>query len=386
VAQGGRADAQAGGRGGDSGGGHGGLEPAQPTPACRAVRDRAADVAEALVAGFGGAAGAGDILLGQRAGVGRFGAELAGHGDAVLERDPGEEPALGSVRGIVSNSGNLTATTSYDAWGNPQSPGGLAAYTPFGYAGGYTDPTGLVYLIHRYYDPATGQFLSVGPDVSQTGEPYAYGGGDPVINADPMGLWITPVPCADCAWDDEFEFRDTVGALLAAMAIVQGGVTVSKEVPMDTPLSDQLRIVDLYWDNLRADYGWMNEFKIGRVYWTGNVPKEARNDKEMLRVGFALGAGMNNRGEYYPVSDAIWWFGANRWGQINQSGQLIGYLLAANINVVEVVPVPGAPRWPRKQSKQVENEEREEIESGDEGEAQAGLYEMFGDPLVCVQP
>jgi RHS repeat-associated protein len=65
--------------------------------------------------------------------------------------------------------------------------GGLTATTPFGYAGGYTDPDELIYLLDRYYDPQTGQFLSVDPDLAQTQEPYAYGGGDPVINSDPTG-------------------------------------------------------------------------------------------------------------------------------------------------------------------------------------------------------
>jgi uncharacterized protein RhaS with RHS repeats len=67
------------------------------------------------------------------------------------------EDSLGSVRGIVSSSGSLTATTSYDAWGNPETSGGLTGSTPFGYAGGYTDPTGLIYLINRYYDPVPGR-------------------------------------------------------------------------------------------------------------------------------------------------------------------------------------------------------------------------------------
>ncbi len=48
--------------------------------------------------------------------------------------------SLGSVRGIVSATGALTGTTSYDAWGNPLTAGGLTAATPFGFAGGYTDP------------------------------------------------------------------------------------------------------------------------------------------------------------------------------------------------------------------------------------------------------
>ena len=98
--------------------------------------------------------------------------------------------SLGSVRGVVSTTGALTATTSYDAWGNPETTGGLTASTPFGYAGAYTDPTGLVYLINRYYDPATGQFISVDPAITQTLQPYEYAGGNPVSNSDLNGLWI----------------------------------------------------------------------------------------------------------------------------------------------------------------------------------------------------
>jgi RHS repeat-associated protein/uncharacterized repeat protein (TIGR02059 family) len=94
---------------------------------------------------------------------------------------------LGSVRGTINASGSLTNSTSYDAWGNPQTSGGLTN-TPFGYAGNYTDPTGLTYNIRRYYDPQTGQFISVDPAVDQTEAPYAYVDGDPVNGTDPLGL------------------------------------------------------------------------------------------------------------------------------------------------------------------------------------------------------
>ena len=100
--------------------------------------------------------------------------------------------ALGSVRGTVSAAGALTGTASYDAWGNPATAGGLTASTPFGYAGGYTDPDGLSYLLNRYYDPAAGAFISVDPAISQTYEPYAYAGDNPVSRTDPTGLaWWT---------------------------------------------------------------------------------------------------------------------------------------------------------------------------------------------------
>jgi RHS repeat-associated protein len=94
---------------------------------------------------------------------------------------------IGSIRGTVNSSGNLTGTTSYDAWGNPETTGGLTAATPFGYAGGYTDPTGLIYLLARYYQPTTGQFISVDPELSATGQPYSYGNADPVDTTDPSG-------------------------------------------------------------------------------------------------------------------------------------------------------------------------------------------------------
>lgn len=95
---------------------------------------------------------------------------------------------LGSVRGAVSSTGALTTTTAYDAWGNPETAGGLTATTPFGFAGGYTDGTNLIYFINRYYNPATGQFISIDPAVSQTLEAYGYADGDPVSVTDPTGL------------------------------------------------------------------------------------------------------------------------------------------------------------------------------------------------------
>ncbi len=164
---------------------------------------------------------------------------------------------LGSVRGTVSSSGTLTGTTSYDAWGNPLIAGGLTATTPFGWAGGYTDPDGLIYLINRYYNPQLGQFTSVDPDLAQTLAPYAYGSGNPVLLTDPTGMsnkgwWdycdddpIGDSPTLELYFDysadltnkmealrvdvDQGKIRATTGAfinaLVDAMAIYVGGKT-----------------------------------------------------------------------------------------------------------------------------------------------------------------
>jgi RHS repeat-associated protein len=76
--------------------------------------------------------------------------------------------ALGSVRAVLNSSGSVLGTASYDSYGTPSGTG-VSSNTFFGFAGGYTDSTGLVYLLNRYYNPATGQFLSVDPLVNETG-------------------------------------------------------------------------------------------------------------------------------------------------------------------------------------------------------------------------
>lgn len=38
-----------------------------------------------------------------------------------------------------------------------RSAGGVTSATPFGFAGDYTNPSGLIYLVDRYYDPGTGR-------------------------------------------------------------------------------------------------------------------------------------------------------------------------------------------------------------------------------------
>jgi RHS repeat-associated protein len=125
--------------------------------------------------------------------------------------------SLGSVRGTVNSSGALNETTSYDAWGNPATAGGLTATTPFGYAGGYTDPTGLIYLINRYYEPAIGQFISADPAISQTTEPYTYANGNPVSNEDPLGLWCWTWTCT---WHNIVHGLVIAASIAVALGIV----------------------------------------------------------------------------------------------------------------------------------------------------------------------
>ena len=42
--------------------------------------------------------------------------------------------------------------------------------------------------MNRYYDPVTGEFVTIDPDVAKTGVSYAYAGEDPTNETDPAGL------------------------------------------------------------------------------------------------------------------------------------------------------------------------------------------------------
>ncbi len=69
--------------------------------------------------------------------------------------------------------------------------------TPFGFEDGYTDASGLIYLVNRYYDPSTDQFTSVDPLVSETGQPFSYANDDPVNGSDPSGLISAGTICGE---------------------------------------------------------------------------------------------------------------------------------------------------------------------------------------------
>jgi RHS repeat-associated protein len=103
--------------------------------------------------------------------------------------------ALGSVRRTGNQSGGFDGSATYNAYGAVANTTGTID-TRFGYAGAYTDPvTGLIYLDARYYDPTTGQFLSVDPLNAVTQQPYSYTDDDPINGTDPTGLLCLSLHC-----------------------------------------------------------------------------------------------------------------------------------------------------------------------------------------------
>ena len=113
------------------------------------------------------------------------------------------------------------APCARDAFGNVSqdtNPG----FQPFGFKSGLYDPdTGLVHFGARWYDPATGRWISKDPILLAGGlNLYVFCGNDPVNLSDPSGL------CEETWWDrfknnysdamndlygDDLDWADTLG-------------------------------------------------------------------------------------------------------------------------------------------------------------------------------
>ena len=122
---------------------------------------------------------------------------------------------LGSTADLTDASATKTDGYTYDAFGAPtHSPGGSPQ--PFGFTGQQTDAdSGLQYLRARYYDPATGRFISQDREAGSIYSPitqdrYSYTGANPTSRSDPLGMrWL----------DDskESRFGSTTGSALIVM-------------------------------------------------------------------------------------------------------------------------------------------------------------------------
>ncbi|MCB9595134.1 MAG: RHS repeat protein [Sandaracinaceae bacterium] len=136
--------------------------------------------------GAGGAA-AGYVYVGEHA-LARFD---AGSTEPVYYlRD-----AMGSVIGLVDQSGSSTGRVHYDGFGNERrSDGGLAGLPAEGgprFQGMWEDG-GLYYVRARLYDPASGRFLAAEPARIQRLDPartstYLLGRNNPFMSRDPDG-------------------------------------------------------------------------------------------------------------------------------------------------------------------------------------------------------
>ena len=123
---------------------------------------------------------------------------IYGHGPLYIAKADGTTRALArdggkSVRAEVNGSGSVTGSWRYRAYGEINQTSGQATSSILGYAGQLLDSSGLYYMRARWYDVASGRFLTRDPLPGSTSAPvtanaYVYGGANPLLRIDPSGL------------------------------------------------------------------------------------------------------------------------------------------------------------------------------------------------------
>ena len=118
--------------------------------------------------------------------------------------------------------------------------------------------------INRYYDPVTGQFISVDPLVGSTGNPYAYAADEPSQLTDPRGAF--PEYCnwrgfmceeTQDQWPSERDFESYYAGQIGLGTIRQYRVYP----PSGMPSRIRYRNYDLYNQEFNSGSAW--ELKVG---------------------------------------------------------------------------------------------------------------------------
>jgi RHS repeat-associated protein len=121
-------------------------------------------------------------------------------GNLIGERTPDGnrwyylKDGLGSVVAVISQSGSIGNRYGYDPYGKVVTSSGMVA-NPWGYAGGYLDPTGLVKFGSRFYDPNLGRWTQRDAITGNVASPqsidrFVYVADDPATMVDPSGYGI----------------------------------------------------------------------------------------------------------------------------------------------------------------------------------------------------
>jgi len=144
---------------------------------------------------------------------------------------------LGSPVAITDRHGEPVARYAWDAYGRAMA-GVFDPYNTVGFTGKQLDgATGLTYFGARWYDAASGKFMSRDP-IRDGWNWHAYVGGDPVNSVDPWGLSPTNTEKSTKeGWNPNIDrmFRGLYGMLRGYSQVIGGIVVAQGDSPMVGP-------------------------------------------------------------------------------------------------------------------------------------------------------
>jgi RHS repeat-associated protein len=165
--------------------------------------------------------------------------------------------AQGSVLQTIDSSGVTGTLVRYDPYGGLR-PG--SSPTPgIGYTGEWSDPTGLVNLRFRAYDPALGRFISRDTfgglsTLPQSANRYAYALGNPLRYTDPSGHFVSGllIPGLQGVGDSLWGVGEgvfAIGALVVDGVIQTPGALIDWAQHPQANFEATLHNLSAAWDN-----------------------------------------------------------------------------------------------------------------------------------------
>ncbi|MBI4606039.1 MAG: VCBS repeat-containing protein [Planctomycetes bacterium] len=130
---------------------------------------------------------------------------------------------LGSVAAVTDGAGRLVEEQLFYPFGKVRfrfrGPSPESSIAPFEYIDKEPEPEGgLHYFGNRFYEGATGRFVSVDP-LRQFHAPYSYAGNNPIVAVDREGLEaVSEVIGGEKLFDDWFDFLNPFNWLMAAVS------------------------------------------------------------------------------------------------------------------------------------------------------------------------
>jgi RHS repeat-associated protein len=236
-----------------------------------------------------------------------------------------------SVRAEVNGAGTVTASFRYRAYGAIAQSNGASMPAYLGYAGQLQDPSGLLYVRARWYDPNVGRFTTRDPLAAESGQPsnlngFGYAGGNPALLSDPTGLSVAFESSSEgCVSQDCMDYQSPESSgdssadgsvPLASSQALSVGVVANGNVGIGiggigTYVTYQVGI----W---HTPSGWVATATMGSGKITGatvgvglqGALSNAQSGDDLFgkfdQRGFSIGEGLQATGDYATGARGVW--------------------------------------------------------------------------------
>ena len=246
-----------------------------------------------LSGSFAGAGGVGGLLKVEEHGTGGEGHYVSYDGN-------------GNVAALVSeSSGTITARYEYGPFGEViRATGAMAANNPFQFSTKFVDlESGFSYYGMRYYNPATGMFISRDPIGEEGGlNLYGFVGNSPISKVDPNGLY-------EIEWEGTWSRLDKRKLRIAFGHVRRRVTQIMPEVRAEIGFEkaklcprkcyiDQLEWLSLLFDNMITDIDGNRNLELYRKPLDIGTAATAWRARTVFDAELSINTGYNFRNSH----------------------------------------------------------------------------------------